>query len=191
MGRKTILRISDRTRSEIYRVMTDAQDDNDLALYQRCKAICLIDEEHLQQKQVAKYCGSNTRTVRSWVKKFMEEGITALVGKPHPGPIPRLNQAQLLSLKDIVRKGPEEYGLETGVWTALMIRGIIKAEFGVLYDVSQVRRILHKLEFSVQYPRESLSKADLNKQFTWLHETFPEIKKKPKMKEGRSSLKMK
>lgn len=178
MGRPTILQISERSRSDLYSAMTDAKENNDLGLYQKCKAICLIGEEHLPQNKVAHYVDAKPRTVRSWVKKFMKEGIAALVGKPHPGATPRLNQDQLLTLKSIVQKGPEEYGLETGVWTAMLIREVIKGEFDVIYDISQVRRILHKLDFSVQYPRESLSKADLNKQFTWLHQTFPEIKKK-------------
>lgn len=184
MGRKTKLAISETARRELFSMIETAHTESDLGLYKRCKAILLLGEEKLSQPDVARFCDSPTRTIRSWVKSFKELGAIGLVAKPRPGAKPKLTTSQLETLQGIVRANPEQYGLETGIWTAPLVRTVIKKEFGVIYDVSQVRRILHKLGFSIQYPRESLSKADLNRQFQWLHFTFPAIKKSQKRRRG-------
>ncbi len=184
MGRKTKISISESARTELFEMIVAAHKESDLGLYKRCKAILLLGEEKLSQSDVSRFCDSPTRTLRSWVKSFKESGVSGLIEKPRPGAKPRLAASQLETLRGIVRENPEKYGLETGVWTAPLIRTVIKKEFSITYDVSQVRRILHKLGFSIQYPRESLSKADLNRQLQWLQETFPEIKKSRKRRRG-------
>jgi len=191
LGRKTGLLITDTLRTDLYSMIDAAHREKDIGLYQRCKAILLLGEEKYSQSAVSVICDSPTRTIRTWVKRFRESGVSGLREKPKPGAKPRLNSSQQYALRMIILGTPEKYGLETGIWTALLVRTVIKREFGVTYDVSHVRRILHDLGFSVQFPRESLSKADLNKQLQWLHTTFPEIKKKPKKKEGRCFLRTK
>jgi len=53
-----------------------------------------------------------------------------------------------------------------------------KSRWDVVYHPAHVRKILHQLGFSVQFPREKLALADKKAQETWLRETYPEIKKR-------------
>lgn len=61
-----------------------------------------------------------------------------------------------------------------------MIGDLIEQRFGVRYHNHHVPRMLNQLGFSIQRPRKRLARADLEAQATWLRETFPAIKKKPR-----------
>jgi transposase len=128
--------------------------------------------------------GAHLSSIKGWIRRVKKEGISGLLDKKYPGARPKLESAQKDKLVQIVEQGPEIYGLDTGVWTGPLIKEVILKEFGVTYHVSQVRRILHQLGFTVQYPRVRLSKADVEKQRTWLRETLPAIKKKSPKREA-------
>lgn len=65
-----------------------------------------------------------------------------------------------------------------------MVGEVIKKRFGVGMSLSQVRRTLRKLGFSVQYPRQRLSKADQERRRTWVEVELPAIKKKVREDDG-------
>ncbi len=48
--------------------------------------------------------------------------------------------------------GAEHYGLLGDVWTSKRVAEVIERTFGVRYNVSHVRRLLHALGFSAQKP---------------------------------------
>jgi transposase len=95
---------------------------------------------------------------------------------------PSLAAAQREDLQDILESGPVAYGLNTGVWTSPMIAAIIEEEFGVRYHPGHVRRLLHRLGFSVQRPNTRLVQADTRAQNKWIRYTYPNLKKTPKRK---------
>lgn len=74
----------------------------------------------------------------------------------------------------MIIQGPCASGYETGIWTGPLVANLVKREFNVEYSVTQVRRILHELGFSVQYPKK-LSRADHALQEKWINETLPHI----------------
>lgn len=129
---------------------------------------------------IASIAGVHLNSVRGWIRRVEERGVYGLLDKEYPGAVPKLDAGQKERLRAIVEEGPESVGLDTGIWTGPLVREVIQREFGVKYHVSQVRRVLAKLGFSVQYPRVRLSKADAKKQEEWTKETLPEIKKKSK-----------
>src|SRR5208283_2035853 len=98
---------------------------------------------------------------------------------PFQGGKSRLTDDQKTELSGIIEAGPQEVGLDTGVWTTSIVVKLVKDLFGITYHPDHMGRILHRLGYSVQYPGRSLSKADENLQRTWLHDELPEIKKKP------------
>lgn len=134
--------------------------------------------EGRKQAEVADRCGVAIRTVEDWIKRYKKEGCPGMRNRPIPGKPPRLSDGERDRLKEAVLKGPEANGFDTGVWAAPMLVEWIWKKFHVRYSASQVRRILHALGFSVQYPRQVLSKADLKAQRRWMREELPKIKKK-------------
>jgi transposase len=59
----------------------------------------------------------------------------------------------LQKLAEMIIAGPEQAGYETGIWTGPLVADLIKRRFSIDYSASQVRRIVHQLEFSVQFPK--------------------------------------
>jgi transposase len=83
-----------------------------------------------------------------------------------------------VTLGDILDSGPVAYGFLSGVWTSPMVARVIEEEFGVLYHPGHVRKLLGHLGFSVQYPKQVLSRAKPEARDRWHRYTYPRIKKK-------------
>lgn len=167
----------------IRRMQWSAKKAGDCRLLLRCQTMLML-WKGLTQALVASILGVHINSIIGWVRRVRECGITGLLDKVYPGATPKLDAGQQATLKKIVENGPEAFGLDTGVWTGPLVREVIRREFGVIYDVSQVRRILHRLGFSVQYPRVRLSKGDKEKQEEWLNTTLPAIKTKVREDKG-------
>lgn len=144
----------------------------------RLRAILLVGKDNLTQRDVAKIFEVTPSCITGWVMKYTRRGIEGLrIGKA-PGKTPRLTDDQKKRLSKMIEAGPEGCGLDTGVWTGPIVRELIQRKFHVRYSVEQVRRILHQLGFSVQYPKHVLSEASQAEQDRWLRKVLPEIKKK-------------
>jgi len=129
--------------------------------------------------QAAQTCEVACSTVPKWIRKYRQWEVQAVRRKgPYLGKVPQLSPEQYQEFRAIIRGGPEAVGLDTGVWTAAVVAEVVGKRFGVLLSLSQIRRTLRKLGFSVQYPRQRLSKADKDYQRTLVEVEFPEITKK-------------
>src|SRR5258706_72951 len=84
-----------------------------------------------------------------------------------------------------VAKRLQAEGLDTGIWTSPMIAWVIEEEFGIHYHPGHVRKLLHRLGFSVQRPRRVLARANADQQNRWQRYTYPSLKKKRTDKTGR------
>ncbi len=168
-----LLTLYERETLEQQREMARRNGDLDLFLKMNC--ILAVADGRLQ-KDVAETLNVPLRTLEWWIERYRNEGLSALVKGPYPGKEPRLNPDQKKELAQIIEEGPENAGFDTGVWTGLIVKSLIKARFGVGYGESQVRRILQKLGFSLQFPRRNPSKADPVQQKHWIEEELPEIK---------------
>jgi transposase len=146
----------------------------------RLRAILLVHEGKTLE-QVGQILEVARSTVERWVDRYRSRGATGLLVRgPYQGKKPRLSLDQKRELAITVRQGPEVSGLDTGVWTAPIIADLVHRRFNITYSPSQIRRLLHELGFSLQYPRQEPSEADKKRQATWLEEEVPEIKKKSK-----------
>jgi|APCry1669189204_1035204.scaffolds.fasta_scaffold07178_3 transposase len=157
-----------------------AKKRKDLEARIRLRAILLVHEGKTLG-QVGKILEVARSTVQRWIERYRRRGVTGLLVRgPYRGKKPRLSLDQKRELAIVIQQGPENSGMDTGVWTSPIIVDLVKLRFRIAYSPSQIRRILHELGFSLQYPRQELSKADKKRQATWLEEELPEIKKKSK-----------
>ena len=146
----------------------------------RLRAILLVHEGNTLE-QVGHIVEVARSTVQRWIERYRSLGVAGLLVRgPYQGKKPKFTLDQKRELAMLIREGPENSGLDTGVWTSPIIADLVKRRFGIKYSPSQIRRILHELGFSLQYPRQELSKADERIQATWLEQDLPEIKKKSK-----------
>lgn len=155
MGRYSNFALTDAEICELEELRASAREVRDIALLKRLRAILLIGRDGLTRHDAAKACEAGLRTVFTWQREFRESGVAGLFTGEHPGRPPNLSDEDMRTLSDIIQEGPDAAGYDTGRWTAALVAEVIFTRFRVRYAPGHVRRILHKLGFSVQYPKKN------------------------------------
>jgi transposase len=174
------LMLSKHEIMEIAKARKDAQASRDHEFDRRLRGIELVGKKLYTQESAAEILEVTPNSVTRWVMKYRKNGIRGLHTKKAKGAVAKLSKDDMTKLKVLITEGPEKCGIDTGVWTCATVQKLIQREFGVKHSVSHIRRILHNLGFSVQYPKKVLSEANLDAQKTWLEKTYPAIKKSQK-----------
>lgn len=178
MGKKLNLSFSESEIDALMKLEKESVIRQDFRLYRRCRGLIAVGFHKSSKAEVAKILGVTKRTIDKWIRLYVDNGIKGLELGKCGGSKSRLTEAQRQQLSRIIEEGPQAYGYDTAIWTSPIVRDVVKKEFGIVYDVSHIRRILNKLGFSCQYPRVHLAKADQNRQKQWLKNEYPAIKKK-------------
>jgi transposase len=181
-----ILQLRPREYSELVQLRKQAEREGAYRVAKRIHAVLLNSQGHTSS-ELATVLQAARSNVSEWLANYESHGFEGLLEGFRTGRPPRLSARQLVELSDIVESGPVAYGFDSGVWTSPMIAHVIEEEFGVAYHPGHVRKLLHKMGFSVQRPRRVLARADAAAQDRWHRRTFPNLKKKPKRKGSRCS----
>jgi transposase len=84
-------------------------------------------------------------TVYSWLDRFEESSVPdAVRDEPRPGRPARLDEAERERLAAALRRRPTEFGFENASWTPELLREHVRREFGVVYSLGHVRRLLRR-----------------------------------------------
>lgn len=132
-----------------------------------------------QQLAIAQAFGLTQPWVSRTLKKYREQGATALQEGKRTGAPTRLSVEQLSQLVIELKKGAEYHGFSGAVWTRPRVNEVVKKLFGVSYDPSQIGRILKKVGWSRQKPQRKASQQDPQAVAQWGEERLPELKKSP------------
>ena len=105
-----------------------------------------------QKRRIAHLLGVAKSTVETWVYRYRDHGIGALVPIKQPGAAPRLDPSQHERLRARLDAGATE---ADGVCTlrGRDVQRILEREFGVKYSLTQAYAILHRLGYSCLSPR--------------------------------------
>lgn len=166
-----------------------AEELNNMRVYKIIWCLLLINEGH-SYKRIAELFGIGTKTVSNWLTMFMVFRFSWLLGCHYKGRgrKPKLTKAQRRQLYQLIVDGPEEYGLDCGVWTSAMIVEVIQREFKVTYNPRYVCALLKKMGLSYQKAAFISDRLDdeehKKKREKWENETWPEILKKAKLQKG-------
>lgn len=174
---------SKRPLTLIKEAIKKSWQNGDVRLWKRLKAIWLYQKGYRPEDILAAVDVSR-RSIFYWLKRYRALGIKGLREKEHPGRPRGLENEQWDRLSEILDSGPVAYGFSSGIWTCSRVGHVIQAEFGVSYHEDHVRKILHRLGFSVQRPIKKLARADAQWQQRWVRQTYPALKKTPKRKRG-------
>jgi transposase len=145
----------------------------------RIDGVKMIVEQGLSERQVAERLGVTQGVVSRWYAAYRDGGgsYDALKSSKHTGRPSRLDESQLESIPEILKKGAEHYGFFTDLWTAERLAKVIEEEYKVSYSSSQVARILGSLNLSYQKPEGKAREFDEEKVRDWVRNTLPDIKK--------------
>jgi transposase len=172
---RTGLRLTTDQEKELRDEFQRAKYDDDLDKCLRIQGLLLVNQGHTEQAAAA-IIGAGRRTLQDWISRYRKDGIFGLIKGPYPGGKCALSEEQKAELSRIIEAGPQEAGLDTGVWSAPIVVKMVEKLYGVSYSPSHMGRILHSLKMSVQYPTRQYPKGDDKAQKQWREETLPEIR---------------
>ena len=113
-------------------------------------------------------------TIHDWLKRLEDNGIEKIYDDKQSGRPARLTQQQLNELEKVLDDSPQKQELPFVLWTTKLVQYIIIKLFNIKYELWNVGKIIKKLNYSLQIPRQENRKA--NKR---LQEKFKvELKKK-------------
>lgn len=125
----------------------------------RIRAVELVEQGE-SPDDVAHFLGCGRSSVYTWVKQA-KESIEKLAARPHAGPKPRLDDAQLKQLEDELKKGAKSHGWKTELWTAARVAVLIERLFKTSFHVEHVRKILKgRLRWTSQKPERRARERD-------------------------------
>lgn len=147
----------------------------ELEVRRRIAGRLLLEGEDPQD--VAEIVGVSLSSAKRWKKAVLEGGLEALAAKPHPGPAPKLTEAQRQELAEILLKGPVAAGYHNDLWTCPRVTQVIYQRFGVEYHTAHVWKILHSLGFTCQAPEHKAREQDEEAPRHWRRYRWPALKK--------------
>jgi transposase len=137
-----------------------------------------LHQQGWKQKDIAAALGVTQGAVSQWLKRGREGGVEGLRHQPPPGAPPRLSSEQRDQLLELLSQGPESFGFQGAVWTQPRVAVLIRDQFGVSYDPSQVGRILKACGWSSQKPVHRATQRHEEAIQQWREERWPQLKKR-------------
>lgn len=167
-----------KTRDKFILLKKEAEQAGEYRVAKRIHAVLLNNQENTST-QISNILHTSRSKVSKWLRDYEYYGYEALLEGQRSGRKTRLSKDQLTELGDIVDSGPIAYGYTSAIWSSIMIRDVIQNEFSVKYHPGHVRKLLHKMNFSVQKPKRILARANEDQKNKWRCYIYPHIKKKP------------
>jgi transposase len=112
------------------------KNEKDPTIKDRIRGILLLKKNY-SRSEVAEILGVTERTLYNWEYRYDAQGYEGLKSKPIPGRNTFLDDEDMVKLKELLKKRP--------YWTAKEVQMLINEEFGRLFVLRQVHRILRKL----------------------------------------------
>ncbi len=144
----------------------------------RLRAASLLGQV-VHEAEVARRVGVHRQSVNRWNRALQEFGRAGLKKADRPGRKPLLRERDLRQIERELKRGPEAFGYETGLWTTRRIAALIEQRFGVRYTPEHVGWLLRRLGWSCQRPVGRALERDEAAVQRWKKKRWPELKKKP------------
>lgn len=152
----------------------------------RMKAARML-ERGVSEAEVARRVGVHRQSVNRWAKVLADGGRQGLKKAGRAGRPPQLEAKQLRELERALKRGPEAYGYDTGLWTLQRVSALIEEQFSVSYHPGHVWRVLRSMGWSCQRPSGKALERDEGAIRRWKRERWPVLKKTPQNKGVRLS----
>lgn len=136
-----------------------------------------LDQAGWKQGSIAQALGFTQGWVSQTLKKYRQQGITALQWRKPTGAPTRLTSDQLHQLVEELNKGAQHHGFAGDVWTRPRVNEVIRKLFGVSYDPSQIGRLLKKVGWTRQKPQPKARQQNVHAVAQWRQERLVELKK--------------
>jgi transposase len=136
-----------------------AANSNDADQTRRLLAIAMIFEG-TSRLDAARQTGMDRQTLRDWVHRFNEAGVNGVVSRKPPGAAPKLTEAQMAELRELVIAGPDPKTHKVIRWRCLDLREEVARRFSVTVPERTIGKWLRKLKLTQLQPRPHHPKKD-------------------------------
>jgi len=115
--------------------------------------------------------------VYGWLADYDARGAAAFPVRKPPGAAQKLSEKQVSRLRQwIVGRDPRQLQFDYALWTREIIRDLIEREFGVVYTLQGLGKLLARLGLSPQRPLVRAYEQDPERVRRWKEEEFPAIR---------------
>lgn len=142
----------------IRQLLSLAKKENNKRLAVRIQTVALAKQGFTCPK-IVNMTGYPRRTVQRWVSQYNKAGIKGLVDKPRAGRPAKLSVDEQPEFCARVDAGPRPSDGKPTLY-GRDIQQVLEREFGVLYTLDGVYKLLHRLGYSCLKPRPRHEKAD-------------------------------
>lgn len=147
-----------KNRHTLKQLLSLAKTEKDKHLAVRIQVIALA-KQGLTCPVIVEMTGYCRRTIQRWVERYNQYGIKALADEPRSGRPVKLPVEQYEQFCSRIDAGPTSSD-RTAVLSGRDIQQILKKEFGVIYSLDGIYKLLHRLGYSYLKPRPRHKKAD-------------------------------
>ena len=123
--------------------------------------------EGLTRAEAARLAGMERQALRDAVVRSNAEGLDGLHDRPRPGAKPRLSEAQMGQLRQVVLDGPDVEKTGLSAWTLADLCAEVKRRWAVSYHAAHMSKLMRKLGLSRQKARPSHPKSDPAAREAW------------------------
>ena len=127
-----------------------------------------LKQQGWKQSAIAEALGVAPGAVSQWLKRAREGGVESLRRRLGTGAPRKVTSEKRARLPQLLGQGAEAYGFTGAVWTRARVADVIRREFGVGYELSQVGRILRECGWSRQKPMRRAKQRDEEAIRVWL-----------------------
>ncbi len=140
------------------------------------QAVDLFEEGETSQAEIGRQLGVSHQTVSDWHSLWQQGGRDALRAAGRAGRKPRLTDAQLTEVEQVLERGPTANGYPTDLWTLVRVAEVIEQVTGVSFHPGHVWRILREqLGWSRQRPARRAVERDDEAIDRWVKQRWPKI----------------
>ena len=111
--------------------------------------------------EAARQTGMDRQTLRDWVHRYNAAGLDGLRSRTPPGPAPKLTDAQMAELRELVVAGPDPEKHPVIRWRCVDVREEVAQRFSVSVNERTIGKWLRKLKLTRLQPRPFHPKRDL------------------------------
>jgi transposase len=126
----------------------------------RAQMILLAAERHLVAGEIAQIVRTDERTVRSWLKRYLAEGINGLADVPRPGSPGKVSPAYKEQLLHTVRQRPRSLDQPYSLWTLSRLADYMAEQTGIRIEPESVRLHLKAGGIVLSRPQHKISSPD-------------------------------
>jgi transposase len=132
----------------------------DVRLRLRAQIVLLAAEQGLLAPEIAKIVRSDEETVRSWLKRYVAEGVAGLADAPRPGAMPKVTLEYRELLLKIVRQRPRSLGQAYSLWTLQRLADYMAEQTGIRVSHITVRAYLKAADIVLSRPQHKITSPD-------------------------------